>query len=199
MSHLTPAELVDAAEGVLDASRQEHLDRCDRCRVELNALAEVLRDLPAAPVPEPSPLFWEHFATRVRDAIAAEQRERQRTMSWDGIRWSALVPLGAFAVVILALLSSVPFRDGTPVSDRPVEDGSLELAVRDVEEVDLASADAEWAALADLVGPLDWDTAGEAGLVIGPGTTAAAMADLTPDERRELSRLVSREVGRPKS
>ena len=100
MSHLTPAELVDAAEGVLDASRQEHLDRCDRCRVELNALAEVLRDLPAAPVPEPSPLFCEHFATRVRDAIAAEQRERQRTMSWDGIRWSALVPLGAFAVVI---------------------------------------------------------------------------------------------------
>ena len=59
--------------------------------------------------------------------------------------------------------------------------------------------DAEWGALAELVGPLDWDTAVEAGLVTAPGAAEAAMLDLSSDERRELSRLVATELAPPES
>jgi hypothetical protein len=82
--------------------------------------------------------------------------------------------------------------------NRAVPDGD------DRQSVDLSAAgdvtmDAEWRALAEVVGPLDWDTAVEAGLVTAPGAADVAMLDLSSDERRELSRLVATELAPPES
>ena len=72
MTHLAPDEFVDAADGVLSAARLQHVDACGLCRCELETVVDMLRAGAAGPVPEPSPLFWDHFSARVRKAIAAE-------------------------------------------------------------------------------------------------------------------------------
>ncbi|MCC7177846.1 MAG: hypothetical protein IT177_05580 [Acidobacteria bacterium] len=70
MKHLTPDELIDAAEGTLDVERQHHVDTCEACRGEAEALRALLREATGMRLPEPSPLFWDHFSARVRAAVA---------------------------------------------------------------------------------------------------------------------------------
>ena len=190
MTHLAPDEFVDAAEGSLDAARLQHLDGCGLCRRELESLVGVLRAGAGGPVPDPSPLFWDHFSARVRNAIAAEPSPRQSWWS-DWLRGPALVPLAGLAMLVIAIVASLPGNLAAPGGD-------------DRQSIDLSAAgdvtmDAEWGALAELVGPLDWDTAVEAGLVTAPGAAEAAMLDLSSDERRELSRLVATELAPPES
>ena len=57
----------------------------------------------------------------------------------------------------------------------------------------------DWQMVADLVGPLDWETARAAGLGLEPGDAEAAVATLTSEERLELHRLLSVELERSKS
>ena len=130
---------------------------------------------------------------RVRNAIAAEPAPPQTW--WPGwLRWSVLVPLGGLAALVLAIVASLPGNLAAPVDNRADERPSVDLS-----SPGEVSVDAEWRALAELVGPLDWDTAAAAGLIVTPGAADAAMLDLTSDERRELSRLVATELGPPES
>jgi hypothetical protein len=50
-----------------------------------------------------------------------------------------------------------------------------------------------------MVGPLDWETAGAAGLAVVPGDVDSLVLDLDEDEQRELSRLLLGELARTKS
>src|SRR5215475_3129471 len=98
MNHLTSDELIDAMEGMLEAERRAHLDACEECRRQFDDLAGVLNDAKQASVPEPSPLFWNHFSARVNEAI-----DRERDSAWpQWLRWQVLLPLGAVAMIILA-------------------------------------------------------------------------------------------------
>ena len=72
MSHLSRDERLLALEGGLEAPRQAHLASCRSCRTDVDALGRVLARVRAVDVPEPSPLFWDHLAARVGDAIARE-------------------------------------------------------------------------------------------------------------------------------
>ena len=73
MSHLSRDERLLALEGALHAARQAHTSRAAcRCRTEVDALAPRRGAGSAVDVPEPSPLFWDHLAARVGDAIARE-------------------------------------------------------------------------------------------------------------------------------
>jgi hypothetical protein len=192
--HLTPAEFVDAAEGRLASDRQHHVDQCEACRREVATLASLLREARSAPVPEPSPLFWEHLSTRVRQAVQAEGPPRARGESAP-LRWPALVPLGALATVVVLMVASVPqgreemaSSPAPPMASVPVESPAL-----------ASSPDLEWTALVELVGPLDWETAGAAGLALSPGDAEVGVLDLSEDERQELSRLIAGELARVKS
>ncbi len=69
MKHLSHDELLDAAEG--HGGGREHVDACTACRAEVEALAAALREAKSVDVPEPSPLFWEHLAARVREGCEA--------------------------------------------------------------------------------------------------------------------------------
>src|SRR5437867_2824093 len=102
MKHLSAEEFVDAAEGTLAAVRAAHLRTCEACRTQADSLGALLRDTAAIDVPDPSPLFWDHFSARVRERIAG-QPEADRA-SWlsaglsratsRGLR--TLLPLGVF-------------------------------------------------------------------------------------------------------
>jgi hypothetical protein len=180
MNHLTSDELIDAMEGGLAAGPRAHLDACDACRRQLDELAAVLTDAKQASVPEPSPWFWNHFAARVNEGI-----DREAAASWpQWLRWQVLLPLGAVAMVILALMVAVP-KQG------PVEPTRADAVAPVV-------AEDTWASFADLVGELDVDVAAEAG-VIQPGLADEAVWHLTAEEQQELSRLLQAELTRAKS
>ena len=194
MRHLTPDEFVDAAEGGLASDRQRHLDRCEACRREVSALASLVRELGRAPVPEPSPLFWEHLSTRVSQAVEAAAPPRARGWS-ASLRGPALVPLGALATVVVLLVASVP--QGW---DEMESSSAQPLAFAPAESpAPASSAEAEWPAVTELVGPLDWEAAVAGGLTLNPGDAEVALLELSEDERQELSRLIAGELARVKS
>jgi len=181
MTHLTSDELIDAMEGVLEPERRAHLSTCVECQRQLDELASVLNDAKQASVPEPSPLFWNQFSTRVNEAI-----DRDTAAAWpQWLRWQVLLPLGAIAMIILALMIAVP-----------KEDRSEDLALNDPPATEPASD--EWGTLVELVGDLDLETASAAG-VIEPGVADQAVLHLTAEERQELTRLLQAELTRAKS
>jgi hypothetical protein len=186
MNHLTADELIDAMEGMLDAARRSHLDECEQCRQELANLSSVLREAQAVEVPEPSPLFWQHFSQRVRAAVDAEALP---AAGW--LRWPVFVPLGAMALVLFALATSLPGRIDSTVP-------STELAGSGASS-DVALANDRWVMVADMVGDMDWETASAAGLVVKPGAAEQAVQELSAEEQQELTRLLKAELLRAKS
>jgi hypothetical protein len=182
MNHLSSDELVDGVEGILAPERQTHLSSCPECQRQLDELAGVLNEAKQVSVPEPSPLFWQHFSARVNEGI-----DRQTAEAWpQWLRWQVLLPIGALAMIILGLMLSVP-KQGRHES----------VAINDP-VVSEPSAEDNWGTLVALVGELDLETASVAG-VIEPGMADQAVMQLTSEEQQELSRLLQAELTRAKS
>ena len=193
MTHLTPDDLIDAVEGVLDGHRRSHLDACEACQQAVAELTATLRTTQQVEAPEPSPLFWDHFSMRVRDAVAAEPAPAGGGWWPSLLGWRVLVPVAGLALLVLALMLAVPRPADAPmtaalIGDRP-----------DVEGVTGTGNDDGWQLVADLVGTIDWDTATAAGLSVRPGAAEQAALDLSSEEQRELRRLLNAELARPKS
>lgn len=188
MNHLTPDELIDAVEGTLDPALQTHLTRCAGCNEEVSRLRAVLGDAKAVDVPEPSPLFWDHFSTRVRAAIENEEvPERGWVPAW--LRWPVLVPIAALALLVMALVVAVP-REPDVV---PAVADAGDAAVVD----DLATAgEQEWAVVSEIVGLVEIDQAHAAGIAVSPGDADRIALQLDADEQRELIRLIKEEMNK---
>lgn len=183
MRHLTPEELLDLAEGSRPLSSAPHLTACEVCRQQLDELRGAMATLDAD-VPEPSPLFWEHFSTRVREAVAAES---QPARSWFGAgRWSWGLAAAMSAVLIVI---AVALAVRTPPTTTNAPAAIVEVAGGDVGSAPAAD-DPSFSLLGDLAGGLDWDTAAEAGISMAPGAADAAVRDLNDGERTELQRLL---------
>ena len=185
MTHLTSDELLDAVEGLLEAERQAHLSSCEECQRQLADLSAVLGEARQVSVPEPSPLFWQHFSERLAVAIDAESSS-SGSPAW--LRWQVLLPLGAVASIVAALMIAVPNK--TPRM-------TTQMTVDSTSTVD--AADDSWVALAELVGDVDLDTAAAAGMIGKRDVAEQAVLELTAEERQELTRLLTAELQRAKS
>jgi len=184
MTHLTSDELLDAMEGMLDAERQAHLSSCEECQRQLADLSGVLGEARQVSVPEPSPLFWQHFSQRVSLAID----DAPSTGGWPAwLRWQVLLPLGSVALIVVALLIAVPTNDA----------GTVEIA--DESPAAVAVTDDSWVAFAELFGDVDLDTAAAAGMIGRPDVAEQAVLELTAEEQQELTRLLRAELQRAKS
>lgn len=183
MTHLTPDELIDAMEGMLTADRQQHFSTCGHCQRELAELSRVLADAKQISVPEPSPFFWPHFSERVRTAIEDDAAAGGNWPSW--LRWQVLLPVGAVAMIILALMASVPKQ--------------VTVVPEVAEDLSAPAVEDNWVMLAELVGEIDLETASEAGVNVTPGLAEQAVLELTADEQQELTRLLKAELTRAKS
>ena len=169
MRHLTSDQLVDLAEGVRTEPSMPHLQSCEACRVKLAELRATLSAAAEVDVPEPSPLFWDHFSARVHEAVEAERASAgvawfRHWLSWPGVPLWA----GSLAVVVLAV---VVMTRGS-VSETPAPRGSVDVVAESPPEVPVLADDASLSLVADLVTGLDWDAAVEAGL-----TTDLGIAD----------------------
>jgi hypothetical protein len=201
MKHLSREELIDSLEGSLPLAREAHVDDCATCRAERASLQQVLQRVSAVEVPEPSPLFWEHFGAHVREAVAQQPGPRRESwlsgwLAWTWPRWT----VGTATLVVCVMLgwtgvqsyrhARFVARPGAGVISNPdVSDPSLSAAV----------SDEDWNLVVSMAEDVTVDDADEPGLVIRPGATDRALTDLSSEQRNELARLLTAEMTRPAS
>ena len=191
MRHLTSEQLIDLAEGGRAASSTPHLQSCETCRNRLAELRATLSDVASVDVPEPSPLFWDHFSARVHDAVEAERAGASVFSRWS---WLRLTPLwaGALAAVVLAIvIVTSGGRPGQPVS---APAGPSASAAGPLDDTLSLGDDPSLSLMADLAADLDWDAASEAGLTTHVGVDNDAVTELTDGERRALNQLLKGEL-----
>ena len=185
--HLSPGEFVDAAEGTLDAARAAHLSSCAGCAQELAAMRDALQQLSAAPdVPEPSPLYWDHFRARVGAAVRVPGQAVPWWRPRLGWRYAA-----AAAAVATAVALAVFMRPFAPTAVEP--DGlSADAGPADVWLP--ALDDSSFDVVLGLASDLDWDDVRQ---VAAPraGLADVLIQELTPSEREALVTLLKNEIG----
>jgi hypothetical protein len=111
MTHLSPDQLLDVAEGT--SEEPTHLGSCAACRRELEGLRSVMASLDRSDVPEPSPLFWDHLSSRVSEAVEAVGPHSQRAPVVLRRFVFSVAALAAAAALVLAVAVS---RRSAPVA-----------------------------------------------------------------------------------
>lgn len=183
-THLRSQEFVDALDGRLEADRAEHLDGCAECRAEVASLRALLTDIaPAGAVPDPSPLFWNHFSGRVRQATAAMPAARPATW-WQPV-WRPLAGAAALAAVVALVLIVRTW----PVAAPPQVGVESTL-------VDGFSDDAEssLAFLSAAASDLSWEEVRAADLAPPAQVVDSAIERLSAAQRAELVKLIREDL-----
>src|SRR5512142_275611 len=107
-THLADVLLVELAEG---GGSHPHLAECARCRAQVAELRGVIDTTSRVDVPEPSPLFWDHFAARVVAKIETEAAPAaHRFPVWH--RLAAWRRVALVAASVLALAGVATWRFG---------------------------------------------------------------------------------------
>jgi len=205
MTHLTKIELVDLVEHTLSLARALHLEHCDGCRAKADELREALTRSSEVDVPEPSPLFWEHLSSRVREGV--QNVTPDEAPSWFGwvhqprFKWALsgallvlLVVVGLWRVSAPTVTHQDPHLVATTSQPEAVLQQSVAVAAMDAPDVE---ADEAWALVRTVADDVSWDDAMAAGLGTRPGSADIAALTLTVDERSELVRLLQAETKRP--
>jgi hypothetical protein len=196
MGHLTSDELVDLVDGATKAADFPHLATCGSCRQQLVDLRTTMTTASNVEVPEPSPLFWNQFSSRVREAVANEAAPRagwwQRVSSWPGVM-APVSAVTAAAIVLLVMISAPPTVAPPPVGpvariDPMSSSSTLEL-LSDSGGYDDASLEL----VAELTDSLGWDGAADAGLA-PDGSAEHAVTHLSVGELQQLQHLLQAEL-----
>jgi hypothetical protein len=189
MTHLSETEFIDLLEGTLRDDRARHADTCAMCRTQIDHLRAALASGIEANVPEPSPLFWEHFAQRVQDGLGSA--DPRRSGWWAAITsMRALTAAGAIAAIVLIAVMS---RDTGGRVD--VETGGTSVvAVDPLVEPNPAWTDEGWAAVRAAAEKGPWDEAQEAALAAQPDAADRAIQNLTSAERARLLALLAEDL-----
>ena len=190
--HLTVAELVDGVDGQpLSPHAREHLERCDGCAGQLEALRTTLaraRSGRVSDVPEPPPFFWEQFSRRVSDAVEREPVGRLwiPLPGWSPVAAALVLAVAALAVWNHARSGSAP----TPASTVVEAPGAPNAGDQPLN----LEEDAEWALVRIAADDLEWESAADAGIRAKPGSADREALEMSAAERLELKRLIEAEM-----
>ena len=187
--HLSPQEFVESLDGVLATDRLDHLHACAECRADLDRLRSVVVEVQAAEMPEPSPLFWNHFSERVRQATAAAPTPV--AASWWSAAWRPVVGVAAGLAVVMLPVLLWP-RSGPVALAPPVE--SVARVSPEAPAEPLAVDDAPWDLFLSLASALSYEDVRQ---VAAPrsGTADDMIEQLTPSEREALARMIHAGTG----
>jgi hypothetical protein len=192
MRHLARAELVDSLDGLLPPDRAAHLEACARCREEAHELSEVLRNAGGIAVPDPSPLFWDHFSARVSEAVAATPPPRAAAWGERIRRRGPLLAAGAACLILaFAVLRMPGSLAPTGTMSGPAV---LESAIPSSSPSDSVADDDAWSLVQLVADEVPLQEAQEAGLVAAPGSAERMALELSPRERAELAVLLRHEL-----
>ena len=200
MTHLTDREIVDQLDGALPAARAAHAVECARCRAKIEWFQESLARAKAVDIPEPSPLFWEHFSERVRKGVADAPEPRSSEWPWRqpaAWKWALACALVALFVSAGAwrLTRNAPDA-ATNVVAHSNRGGPTSADDRSSPDA-AADDDRAWGLVQSLADDVEWSESVPDDLGVRPGWVERAALDLTDDERDELLRLLKAEAKRP--
>jgi hypothetical protein len=194
--HLTADQLVDLAEGAKPESSAPHLADCAACRAQLNHLRATMSEVADVEVPEPSPLFWDHFSRRVSDAVEADARLKgSRSFLGSVVGGARAFQAGVLLVAALIIVVIVTSRTKMPDSSKAAADTGARDVWSDAVAAD-ADTDASLTIVASLTAGIGLEAAGEAGLA-HDGSAEHAVTHMSDGELRELQRLLKEEMARP--
>jgi hypothetical protein len=195
MTHLDDEQLLDAAEGRLEAAAAAHVDACPSCHAQVRELRDVLAQVALVESPAPSPLFWDHFHNRVRAALDPVAESSRPGGSLFGFRWLSVASVAlTLALVTAAALTTRQTADPIGGPRALVDSSSSQPA-----SVDDLDEDDAWALVRSLADDLDYDVAREAGVTPAPGALERAAAELSATEQSALIRLLEEEMKRTDS
>jgi len=201
MAHLTPARLVDFAEGTEAEHAVPHLAECSACRRTVAELRATLAGVADVNVPEPSPLFWDHLSARVRDGVAEESAPGGTRWVEHWLRPRVVLPIlaGVAGAVVVAVVASRGPNVQTPIPSTPLPIGeSAQLPSLPPLEPLGAPDDPSLGLMADYGTALNWDDMREEMAVVSRvGSTDEAVIALSAEERQELQRLLEEEMTQP--
>jgi hypothetical protein len=193
--HLQPDELIDLAEGTRAESSATHLAECAVCRLQLEELKATMSAAADVDVPEPSPLFWDHFSARVRQAVDAEGAPRRSLWTWPRVVIPAVSVATAVLAVVVTLNRGSAGRGNTPLPTVVPAPVALPVASVDLLADPQSAGDTALTLVAELSSDMDFETARDAGLA-ARGSAEHAVTHLTGSELRELQRLLQEELAR---
>ena len=137
----------------------------------------------ALDVPEPSPLFWEHFPGRVRAAVQAEPAAAPAAGWWTRRALTLAMSLAvAGSLSFWAWNSRAPGAAGGETVDTPYALGTD------------ATIDAGWSALSATAVSAGVEGMREAGFGVTPGGADAAIDNLSDAERATFLALLQAEM-----
>jgi hypothetical protein len=189
--HLAPQDFVDAVDLTLSLAKQAHLDSCERCLAELRDLERLANDVKGVSVPEPSPVFWQHFSAEVQARTADAERPRRNwwTMAWRPL--GPLAPLAVVACLVVAVVVAQKLPRPLLTSETRLRTDAAVAAAGSTFDVVRTSADDESlrfvAEIAASASPEDLQIAAQP----NPDATDAMVEQLTTEQRAELKRLLT--------
>lgn len=199
-THLNDAQIVDAVDGRPGAAVSAHLAHCATCDARVAELRGMLQTVATDHVPEPSPLFWEHFPVRVSRAIDAAPVSRGSLIRARWLWGSA----AAVAAVLVLLLLPISRETGTPPPDGRASDTTPATGViianpeglEAFEGLEDLEGDEAWTMVRAVAEETDYEDVRGIGLTPRAGSLERAAMELTGDERDELARLIEQEIKR---
>jgi hypothetical protein len=201
-THLSSQEFVDALEGGLEAVRQRHLGACAACQTQVETLRAIMADVGSAgDEPEPSPLFWDHFQSRVQAAVREESSALARSSWWEAVIGAGTMRtwLTACAAVAVVVMVSASYLRG-PVVKRGAESPDGAVATTSVldtttvpAEPELVPNTVEWNFVSGILATLEED---DVRRVLTPSDIGvdAAFQSLSEQERKTFLRLLQAEM-----
>ena len=187
--HLSEVELVDLVEGRLPRARAEHVEACRECSTRAADIRDAVERTTGASVPEPSPLFWDHLAARVSEAIDREPFPRRadrgrfmRAPAWAWAATAACATVVAGAALWRGVQPDHHRRDTVsgPAGAEIVLPFPAGNADGWSQGIDAGGA---WALVQAIAEDAGWEEAGAAGIVARPQATDHVVPQLSDDER----------------
>ena len=202
MNHLTHDELLDAAESPqVPAAHTGHLRECASCRESVESFRAVLARAADDRLPEPSPLFWDHFSARVSEAVRGAGSSPEPSSWLTPLRRPLTTWAMAGAALVLVIVTVVwraTLHAPSPLGPHltPSTIATSPSANLPATAADNPDADARWAVVRVAAEDLRWEDVRDAGIAATPGDAEGVALELTADERSELARLLARELKR---
>jgi hypothetical protein len=184
MTHLSVDDRLALIEGAGEP-RHPHLAACERCASEVAVGRAALGAARAADVPDPSPIFWQHFSARLSRKLDDEPREPTER---NTAPWRVVVPCAAAVALLVMAVAVQRWPVGAP--DRATAEVGAAVSGIGQTEAD----DEGWAVLGSMAGDYDVDTLGDSlGRSLSSGAESVVW-QLDEGERAELARLLQAEM-----
>lgn len=185
MTHLTDEQIVDAMDGSLLPAAAAHVSACAACASKVGEARNAFREAAGLDVPDPSPLFWQHFAERVNAAI-------DHPPVASGWGWPRVAGWATAVLLVIGVIAIFAMRSGEVPRQIPV----VQTPAGDVVEPIPIDEDEAWAVVRTLATDLHYEDAHEAGVMPRAGAVDRAATELSEEERAELVRLLENELKR---